>query len=100
MFGEDEELRRRIITAFLAELPEQIREIESALLNDRGEALRRAAHYFKTSAGVISAKRLKVILTELETAAADRDLLPARQLWETAEPALVELRKELEEFRQ
>jgi PAS domain S-box-containing protein len=72
--GHDENLLRRIITVFLGDGEQQIRNLSAALASTDQEEIRRLAHKVKGAAASIGAIALRELTAKLETDAAHHAL--------------------------
>jgi two-component system sensor histidine kinase/response regulator len=75
-----EEAVDAILDTFVQSADERIAALTAALASGEAEAIKRAAHAFKSSAGTIGAKRLAALLQELEATAEGGDVAQARAL--------------------
>ena len=75
-----EEAVDAILDTFVQSAGERITALTSALATGEAQAIKRAAHAFKSAAGTIGAKRLAALLQELETIAEAGNVAQARQL--------------------
>ena len=66
---DDNEYLVEIVTIFLNETPGELREIREALAAGKTELIFKKAHKLKSSAGVLQAGRLRLMLAEIETIA-------------------------------
>ena len=78
--GGDEEFLAELIGTYLADSPNLLAEMRSAIESGETETLRRAAHTLKSTSATFGASRLAGIAREIEAAAAGGDLdgIPAR----------------------
>jgi PAS domain S-box-containing protein len=77
-----EEAVDAILDTFVQSAGERITALTAALALGEAEAIKRAAHAFKSSAGTIGAKRLAALLQEFEALAEAGDVARARALAE------------------
>jgi len=86
-----EEAVDAILDTFVQSAGERITALRSALASGEAEAIKHAAHAFKSAAGTIGAKRLATLLEQVETAAEGGDVAQAQTLGErfVAESAAV-----------
>jgi PAS domain S-box-containing protein len=86
-----EEAVDAILDTFVQSAGDRIAALSAALASGEAEAIKRAAHAFKSSAGTIGAKRLAALLQEFEELAEAGDVAQARALAErfAAESAAV-----------
>ena len=75
-----EEAVDAILDTFVQSAGERIAALTTALASGEAQAIKRAAHAFKSSAGTIGAKTLATLLQELESAAEKGDVARARDL--------------------
>jgi len=75
-----EEAVDAILDTFVQSADERIAALTAALGSGEAEAIKRAAHAFKSSAGTIGAKGLAALLQELEAVAEAGDVAKARAL--------------------
>ncbi len=87
-----------LIDAFLADSPQQISEMESALQAGDIERFRRAAHSLKSNAASFGAKKLSALALELEAMARDNNLVIDDRL-ETLRAAYQQAAGELQTLR-
>jgi len=83
--GDDPAFVRELLETYLAETPEQLGAIDSAVEADDAEALVRPAHTLKSSSATLGAMRLSALGRELEMAGRSGALDPG--LAETARAA-------------
>lgn len=77
----DEEFLAELIGTYLADSPNLLAQMRSAIESGETETLRRAAHTLKSTSATFGASRLAGLAREIETAAAagaDLDGIPAR----------------------
>ena len=77
-----EEAVDAILDTFVQSAGERVTALTAALALGEAEAIKRAAHAFKSSAGTIGAKRLAALLQEFEALAEAGDVVRARALAE------------------
>jgi CheY-like chemotaxis protein len=77
-----EEAVDAILDTFVQSAGERITALTAALATGEAQAIKRAAHAFKSAAGTIGAKRLAALLQELEAIAEGGDIAQARALGE------------------
>ena len=77
-----EEAVDAILDTFVQSAGERIATLSAALASGEGDAIKRAAHAFKSSAGTIGAKGLAALLQQVEVLAEAGDLSQARALGE------------------
>ena len=77
-----EEAVDAILDTFVESAGERIGALTTALASGEAQAIKRAAHVFKSSAGTIGAKRLAALLQQLEVLAEAGDVAQARALSE------------------
>jgi PAS domain S-box-containing protein len=75
-----EEAVDAILDTFVRSAGERITALTAALATGEAQAIKRAAHAFKSAAGTIGAKGLATLLEQLETAATAGDVALARTL--------------------
>ena len=66
---DDNEYMVEMLTIYLTETPEELKEIREALTAGKTEIISKKAHKLKNSAGVLQANNLIHLLTEIETIA-------------------------------
>ena len=66
---DDNEYMAEMLTIYLKETPEELKEIRAALTTCKTEIIAKKAHKLKNSAGVLQANSLINLLTEIETIA-------------------------------
>ena len=66
---DDNEYMAEMLTIYLKETPEELKEIRAALTAGKTEIIARKAHKLKNSAGVLQANNLMALLTNIETIA-------------------------------
>jgi HPt (histidine-containing phosphotransfer) domain-containing protein len=70
----------RILVVFLEDAPGRMADLETALRQQDGSAIRMAAHVFKSAAATIRAETLAQLLGRIEAAAESGDLDGATEL--------------------
>ncbi len=63
---DDNEYMLEVLTIWLMESPKDISDMKTALLENRIDIVCKKAHKLKSSAGVIQAENLRILLQELE----------------------------------
>ena len=63
---EDNEYLAEMLTVYLTETPEELKEIRASLTAGKTELVAKKAHKLKNSAGVLQANNLMSLLTEIE----------------------------------
>jgi CheY-like chemotaxis protein/HPt (histidine-containing phosphotransfer) domain-containing protein len=93
--GRDEQLVSEIIQMFLEEAPQQLGEIDRALADGDAERLQRAAHKFKGSAMLFSARSTVEAARELEERCRSSDLIGAQEVQRRLHEETARLRESL-----
>jgi CheY-like chemotaxis protein len=93
--GQDEELVSEIIQTFLEEAPRQLGEIDRALADGDAQRLQRAAHKFKGSAMLFSARSTVEAARELEERCRASDLIGAQEAHRRLHEETARLRESL-----
>ena len=93
--GQDEALVSEIIQTFLEEAPQQLGEIDRALADGDAQRLQRAAHKFKGSAMLFSARSTVEAARELEERCRASDLIGAREVHRRLHEDTARLRESL-----
>jgi HPt (histidine-containing phosphotransfer) domain-containing protein len=91
--GGDEELLSEVGQLYLAEYPELVAGIRTALESGSADLLQRSAHTLKGSLSTLGAETAQQLAFQLEA-------LGRAGRVDGAEPTLLELERRLEEFRQ
>lgn len=98
LVGNDPDMLREIVVAFLEDAPERLGEISRGLAEGDSTLVRRAAHTLKSNAMTFGALSLANACRRLEDTARDESLDDARPLaaeiereWAVARPQLVSL---------
>ncbi|MDP3281975.1 MAG: response regulator, partial [Nitrosomonas sp.] len=90
-------LLHKILQAFLESAPNNMRQIEQAIINGDADSLRQSAHALKSSSGNIGAENLSALLKQLEADGRTRELTHAETLQESLrqhyQQALAEINK-------
>ena len=76
-------LLHKILQAFLESAPNNMRQIEQAIINGDADSLRQSAHALKSSSGNIGAENLSALLKQLEAHGRTRELTHAETLQES-----------------
>ena len=76
-------LLHKILQAFLESAPNNMRQIEQAIINGDADTLRQSAHALKSSSGNIGAENLSALLKQLEADGRTRELSHAETLQES-----------------
>jgi len=90
--GDDEDLLRDILATFLADAPQQLAEIEAAIVQTQAESFR-LLHTLKGSSSGVGAARLSEAARRAESLARSGS-------WPELEGLLPEIKRLFEEFRQ
>ncbi|MDX1656184.1 MAG: Hpt domain-containing protein, partial [Candidatus Competibacteraceae bacterium] len=77
---DDGDFLERLIQAYLQQAPKDLQQIHQALDDELGEAIRRAAHAFKSSCNNMGARKLGEICRQMEQAGAGGQIATARAL--------------------
>lgn len=64
---DDTDYLRELLTILLMEMPKDLKEMKEALTAGRIEIVCKKAHKLKSSAGVIQAKKITILLENIET---------------------------------
>jgi len=75
-------LLNEMIRIFLEQVPQKMKTLRSALHNRDADALERAAHSIKSSAGNLGALQLQQIAATMEESAEQDKFDDSRRLWE------------------
>jgi len=84
----NQELLREIVRLFLADYPQRLAEIKQAISHGDAEAVARAAHTLKGSAGNFAAQKAFAAAQSMESVGKSGDLSPAQQAFLTLESEL------------
>jgi HPt (histidine-containing phosphotransfer) domain-containing protein len=84
----NQELLREIVRLFLADYPQRLAEIKQAISRGDAEAVARAAHTLKGSAGNFAAQKAFAAAQSMESLGKSGDLSPAQQAFLTLESEL------------
>ena len=76
-------LLHKILQAFLESAPNNMHQIEQAIINGDADSLRQSAHALKSSSGNIGAENLSALLKQLEADGRTRELTHAETLQES-----------------
>ena len=82
--GDDPEFVRELLETYLAETPEQLAAISTAIDADDAAALVRPAHTLKSSSATLGAMQLSALGRELEMAGRSETLGPEAPAWRDA----------------
>lgn len=77
----DYELLKELISIFIEELPQQLRDIEGAINNQDSEKLRTSAHRLKGAVGNLAAEEAYEIAAQMELLGSRGELSSARYLY-------------------
>lgn len=91
----DVELLQELVELFLADAPERMAEIRSALAACDGEGLQQAAHSLKGAAANLSALALASVAKHLEDAGRRQDFVVAAQAYAALEAEVDRLQEAL-----
>lgn len=93
-FGDDEELIRIVLDAFVQEVPELIENMKTAIGQEEAETVRSYAHALKGSAANVNADILKEIALRLEQDATRGDLSSSLRMLSDVEKAFAAFSRE------
>jgi HPt (histidine-containing phosphotransfer) domain-containing protein len=77
----DYELLKELISIFIEELPQQLRDIEGAINNQDSDKLRKSAHRLKGAVGNLAAEEAYEIAAQMELLGSRGELSSARYLY-------------------
>ncbi len=96
--GGDRRLMGEVMTAFLAEGPQLVSDMQHALAAQNGPALRRAAHTLKGTLQIFRAESLQQLAHEIELLGGDGNLPAATEALARLETALAGFYREMKAF--
>jgi PAS domain S-box-containing protein len=96
--GGDRRLMGEVMTAFLAEGPQLVSDMQRAIATRNGPALRRAAHTLKGTLQIFHADSLQQLAHEIELLGRDGNLSAAAEALPRVEARLMDFYREMEAF--
>ena len=94
----DDALLKSVVAKFLATSPAIVARIRENIASDNAEAVWRAAHSLKSSAGALGAKLLAQRCARIETVAREKGLDAIKDLVETLETEFNAAAEQLQEM--